>query len=188
MSLLESESKYNKYIVVEKSFFNGVGADDPLTCSFPPWFRIGSEICLSPRGEINDVIFDFNVGKCQTERSWTSNDFTSLVILRTVAWAHVFVGGSVPWNNASQMGANGIDTIVSNTIFSRNEVMGITFETLNQLSVTWLMLRLPGCKFDLVAKCVESSDSSTGTSSFGWWNEEVDKTTAHPADWNCSTT
>ena len=72
-------------------------------------------------GKCDDIIFDFNMSKGQTERSWTSNDFTSLIILRAVAWAHVFVGGfrlvgSVPWNNASQMGANGIDTIVSNTI------------------------------------------------------------------------
>jgi len=66
------------------------------------------------------------MSKGQTERSWTSNDFTSLIILRAVAWTHVFVGGSVPWNNTSQMGTNGVDTIVSNAIFSGNEVMGIT--------------------------------------------------------------
>ena len=153
--------------------------------SFPPWFQVSSEICFGPRIEFYDVIRDFNMSKCQTEGSWSSNDFAGLVILRAVAWAHIFVGGSVPWNNAAQMGADGIDSIVSNTIFGRDEVMGITFETLNQLSVTWLMFRLPACEFDLVAVGIESSDTSSATT-LGWWDEEVDKATAHPADWKCS--
>lgn len=71
------------------------------------------------------------MGKSQTERSWSSDDFTSLIILRAVAWTHEFVRGSVPWNDAAQMGANGIDTIISDAILSRNKVMSITFESLN---------------------------------------------------------
>ena len=82
---------------------------------------------------------DIDMGDSETERSWSSDDFTVLVILRAVARALKLVGVLVPWNNAAQMGADGIDTEIFNTIGSRNEVGGITFESLNKLAIAIFM-------------------------------------------------
>lgn len=117
------------------------------------------------------------MSKGQTERSWTSDDLTGLVILRAVAWTHVLVGGSIPWNDATQVSAHGVDGIVSDAILSSDQIVSITLKTLDQLSVTWLMCSLPRFELDLVTIGIKSSESS-GTTSLGRWNEEVDETTA----------
>jgi len=121
----------------------------------------------------------------KTKWSWSSDNFTSFVILRSVTWAHVLVCGSVPWNNATQMCAHGIQSIVSKTIFINDQVMSITFKTLNQLSVSNLM----GCEpiFTLYDITISISGlSSCATTWWGWWNKEVNESTSHPSYWNSS--
>ena len=89
--------------------------------SFPPWGSISSEVGFGPVGEADRVVFaDFNVGKGETERCWTSDDFAGAIILGSVTWAHVFVGSSVPGNNTTQMSADCVQSIVLKAIFRYN--------------------------------------------------------------------
>ena len=88
------------------------------------------------------------MGNGETEGSWSSNDFTVRVILRAMTRAHELVFSLVPWNNASQMGTDCIDSKVFDTIRGGNKVCGITFKPLNKRSVIVSMILFPRCELN----------------------------------------
>ena len=107
--------------------------------SFPPWGSVGSEIGLGPWGKADGIVIaDDDVGESQTERGRASDDLASVIVLRSMAWAHVLVGCSVPWNDATQVSADSINCVILKAILLGNQVMSITLESLNKLSVTFL--------------------------------------------------
>ena len=76
------------------------------------------------------------MSQSKTEWCWSSDDLSGVVILRSMARAHILVGSPVPWNNAAQMGTDCINSVGFNTGFSGNQVMSISLESLNELPVT----------------------------------------------------
>jgi len=106
----------------------------------PPWSQTGTEVGLGPWREGHHIVNHVAVSQSQGQRSWSTNHLTLEVVLTSMAWAHELIFSSVPWNDASQMGAHGIQSILLYLSFSsHNEIGGISLETLGQAPVSWLM-------------------------------------------------
>ena len=125
------------------------------------------------------------MSKSETQRCRSSNNFTSLIILRAVAWAHILVSSSVPWNNATQMCAYSVDCVVSKFPIFNNKVMSISFQTLNQLSSTFSLWFNPSALLNSITVSIQSCDTS-GASPWSWRDEEVNEPASHPKDWHTS--
>ena len=79
----------------------------------PPSLSSGTEIIFGPRRE-NDLIVVFsNITVCKSKwkRSWSTYNMTIRSILRSVAWAHEFVVGGRPWDDASQVCADSVKSV-----------------------------------------------------------------------------
>ena len=112
----------------------------PPRTSLPPRCRIRSEISFGPWSEADGVVLaDLDVGEGEAERGGASDDFAGVVVLGAVAGAHVFVGSSVPRDDATQVSADCVDGIIFKAIGLDNQVVSITLETLNKISITCLM-------------------------------------------------
>jgi len=78
------------------------------------------------------------VSEGETEWGGASDDLASVVVLGTMAWAHVLVGGSVPGDNTTQMSAYSVNCIILEAVFLGDQIMSVTFETLHKLSISFL--------------------------------------------------
>lgn len=106
----------------------------------PPWLKTSTEVSLGPWREGHHVLCDVAVGKGKGEWSWSTHHLTLVIVLGSVAWAHELVLCGVPWNDASQVGAHSVQSILFNLSLSGDyEVGGITLETLSQTAVSWLV-------------------------------------------------
>lgn len=79
--------------------------------------------------EGNDIVDNVAVGESKGKRGGTADLLALGVVLRTVAWAHELVLGVVPGDDASQMGAHGVDTVLLNAaVTSDHKVSGLTLQ------------------------------------------------------------
>ena len=101
--------------------------------SGPPGLVAGAEVGLRPFTDEDVVVFNADVGECQGERGWAANNLAGGVVLTAMARTHKFVGATVPRHHATQVGADGIDSVTADGVSTfNNQVSGITFEALNQ--------------------------------------------------------
>ena len=69
-----------------------------------------------------------------------------------MARTHKFVGATVPRHHATQVGADGIDSVTADGVSTfNNQVSGITFEALNQAAVAFWMAGEPSTGGDGIA-------------------------------------
>lgn len=84
------------------------------------------------------------------------------------------------------MSANSIDCIILEAVLLGDQVVSVAFETLNQLSVTFLTRGQPSLLLHDVTIGVEGLER-TSTTAFRRWNKEVNETTAHPSNGHSGT-
>jgi len=86
------------------------------------------------------------VSKGERARSRSANNMTISSVLRTVARTLEFVVISYPWNDATKVGAHGIETVTveGSSIIVYDEVSWVTLDTLNKVtSVLLVGLSMP---------------------------------------------
>ena len=90
----------------------------------------------------NVVVFDADVGEGKGEGSRAAHHLAGGVVLTAVTGAHELVGAAVPGHDATQVGADGVDAVAADGVFTlNNQVGGVTFETLYQAPIA---LRMAG--------------------------------------------
>jgi hypothetical protein len=95
----------------------------------PPRLLTSSEIGFSPGREGDNVIINIAVSEGERERSRSTDLLTLGIVLRSVARAHKLVFVLVPGNYATQMGADGVDSVFFNgTLIGNNEVSSLTLQ------------------------------------------------------------
>ena len=96
----------------------------------PPSLLSGTEIFLGPRREKDlSIVGSITVGKSERKRSGSTNNGSIGGVLRSVAWAHELVVGSRPWDNASQVCADGVESIVFQSLVVLNDEVTVETET-----------------------------------------------------------
>lgn len=95
----------------------------PCRCltSPPPGGVTGTEVGLSPRGEVDNIVLDIDVSKSKREGSGPTDLLALSVILGAVARAHKLVLSSVPRDNAAEMSAHSVEAILLNGAFASDD-------------------------------------------------------------------
>ena len=148
------------------------------TTLLPPRVKSGTEVLLGPRAEGDDVVDDVGVGEGERERGRSADDLTLEVVLASVARAHELVLGSVPRNDASQVRADGVDSVVLDSRVVGHQVGGVSLESLDQRAVSRLVILQPSGQLDLVSSGITSRLSS-GTTSRSLGDEEEGERSGH---------
>ena len=90
----------------------------------PPSLSSGAEVVLDPwREDDLAILGGVAVGKGKWKRSGSTDNGSSWGVLRSVAWAHELVVSSRPWDDTSQVCADGVQTVrFKGLVFLDNEV------------------------------------------------------------------
>lgn len=114
-----------------------------------------------------------HVSKCQGEWSRAADHFTSLVILRAMAGAEIFIGCFVPWNDAAKVGTDSVDAVVTDNLpFIDNKVGCVALEALHQLAVADIMRTKPTLDGDRITLLGQRRDTCAATAARTWDKEE----------------
>jgi len=137
----------------------------------PPSLSTGTEISLSPcaKGDLSiDVVA---VGKSKGEWCRSTDNGSGGGVLRSVAWAHEFVVGGRPWDDASQMCADSVKSVaLDGLVFLDDDVSGISLKSLGKRTVLGgVGLKVRRDK-NIVSKGILGSGSSSSSS--GTWGDE----------------
>jgi len=132
----------------------------------PPSLSSGSEVLFRPGGEEDlAVLAGVAVRKSKGKRSRSTNDVSIGGVLGTVARAHELVVGGGPWDDATQVGADGIETVaLERLVILDNKVCGISLQSLGKGSVTCWLLREVGLVHDVVTEGILGRDTTSATS------------------------
>mmetsp|Transcript_17756 Transcript_17756/g.28675 ORF Transcript_17756/g.28675 Transcript_17756/m.28675 type:complete len:234 (+) Transcript_17756:218-919(+) len=133
----------------------------------PPSLSSGTEVILGPRREHDlAIVGNVTVGKSERKRSRSTDNGSIRSVLRSVARAHELVVGRRPWHNASQVSADGIQTVVfEGLVLLDNKVCGISLQTLGQRAVISRLFREVGLGEDIVTKGILGRGTTGATSS-----------------------
>ena len=82
--------------------------------------------------------------------------------------AHELVGAAVPGNNATEVGADGIDAVAADGVIAfDDQISGVTFETLNKAAVAAGVVAQPTTGGDRITQLILGRGAATATSSPG---------------------
>jgi len=132
----------------------------------PPSLSSGSEIVFRPRGEKNlSIVTGVTVRKSEGKRSGSTDDVSIGGVLGSVARAHELVVGGGPWDDATQVSADGIEAIaLERLVILDNKVCSISLQSLCQRSVSgWLRTEV-GLGHNIVTKGILGGDTTATTS------------------------
>jgi len=141
----------------------------------PPSLSASSEIVFRPRREKDLSVFGgVAVGKSKGKRGRSTNNVSIRSVLGSVARAHELVVGGGPWDNATQVGADGVKTVAfEGLVILDNKVCGISLQSLGQRSVSSGLLGKVCLGEEVVTKSILGRDTS-GTTSGTRGDEEED--------------
>mmetsp|Transcript_13378 Transcript_13378/g.37667 ORF Transcript_13378/g.37667 Transcript_13378/m.37667 type:complete len:219 (-) Transcript_13378:442-1098(-) len=135
-------------------------------CLVPPSLASGSEIILRPWGEGDLSIFSgVAVGKSKGKRGRSTNDVSIRGILGSVARAHELVVGGRPWDDATQVSADGVKSVVfKGLVILDNKVCSISLQSLGERSVSDGLRLEVRLREDIVSEGILSGDTGITTS------------------------
>jgi len=67
------------------------------------------------------------VGKSEGKRGRSTDNGTGGGVLGSVAWAHELVVGGGPWDNASQVGAHGVEAVALKGLVLLHDEVAVVF-------------------------------------------------------------
>lgn len=103
------------------------------------------------RGEKDIAVVFVHVRKCQRKWSRAADHLTSLVVLRAVAGAEIFISRFVPWNDAAKVSTDSVDAVITEDLsVIDDKVGGVTLKTLHKLPVADIMRTKPATNGDRI--------------------------------------
>merc|ERR1719203_602219 len=132
----------------------------------PPGLSVGTEVSLSPGAEKDGSgLIGITVGKSKGKGGGSTNDSASGGVLRSMARAHELVVGGRPRDDASQVGAHGVEAVgLKGSIILDDKVGGIALKSLSEGVVTGLVGGKVLLLVEVVSKGILGGDSAVSTS------------------------
>mmetsp|Transcript_17124 Transcript_17124/g.47216 ORF Transcript_17124/g.47216 Transcript_17124/m.47216 type:complete len:255 (+) Transcript_17124:384-1148(+) len=127
----------------------------------PPRLQARAEVRLGPRRDQDVAVRGGDVREGQRERRRAANHLAILVVLGAVAGAAIPVHGLVPGHDAAEVRADGADREVLDALALCDEVKGLTFQALHELSVAVPVCLHPGGQGDGGAIHIAGRDSAS---------------------------
>ena len=131
--------------------------------SLPPRVLAGAEVLLGPRAQCQVAVQGSGVSQGQGKWSRATYNLAILIVLGSVARAAELVGSLVPRHHAAKVSAHGQKRKVLDVVWGGDEVVGLTLQSLHQLTVVVLVALHPRLQGDRIAIHVSSKLCSSAT-------------------------
>ena len=153
--------------------------------SLPPRVKASAEVLLRPWAQGQLAINGGGVSQGQGKWGRAAHHLAVLIVLGAMAWAAELVGGLVPWHDAAKVSAHRQESKVLDVVRSGDQVVGLTLQSLHQLTVVVLVALHPRLQSHRIAIHISCKLSTTATT--GHRRHEVPEVAAQGhQDWDAS--
>merc|ERR1712100_528813 len=136
--------------------------------SGPPGLITSSEVGLGPLAYEHVVVLHADVGQGQRERGRATNHLAGGVVLTAMARAHELVGTTVPGNDATEVGADGVDAVAADGVLAfDDQIGGITLEALYKAAIAFGVTGEPTAGCDGIAQLIFGTGSTAAAGGLG---------------------